>query len=241
MKLFDNPSLVELNSPEFDQLSEIEGHIEKEEVIEIMGETMEQYMSKTQEDYGSGVTRPTINQDTPLELKGHPRNGLNTPRIGTMERLPRTRSIGPLLTGFAAIKPNRHLRREIRNVNEKESIRCSGPDANYATGTTLYNGLPTKEEGKTLEEAYYTYLVHLINLEDNTEQQDQDSTNAIMEILHTLLEEILWKNHCPNLWPNQPRGTKRTRTSSKRYELLPMQQFKIKEHRLKPWNYKPEK
>ncbi|GJS10170.1 hypothetical protein Tco_0366966 [Tanacetum coccineum] len=38
-----------------------------------MGETMEQYMSKTQEDYGSGVTRPTINQDTPLELKGdHP-------------------------------------------------------------------------------------------------------------------------------------------------------------------------
>nr|GEW23864.1 hypothetical protein [Tanacetum cinerariifolium] len=27
-------------------------------------------MSKTREDYGSGVTRPTINQDTPFELKG---------------------------------------------------------------------------------------------------------------------------------------------------------------------------
>ncbi|GJT92249.1 hypothetical protein Tco_1081094 [Tanacetum coccineum] len=27
-------------------------------------------MSKTQENYGSGVTRPTINQDTPFELKG---------------------------------------------------------------------------------------------------------------------------------------------------------------------------
>ncbi|GJY84486.1 hypothetical protein Tco_0497862 [Tanacetum coccineum] len=52
-----------------DQLSEIEEHIE-EEVTEIMAETMEQYMSKTREDYGSNVTRPTINQDTPFKLKG---------------------------------------------------------------------------------------------------------------------------------------------------------------------------
>ncbi|GKA72082.1 retrovirus-related pol polyprotein from transposon TNT 1-94 [Tanacetum coccineum] len=68
-KLFDNPSLVKLNPPEDDQLSKIEEHIE-EEVTEIMAKTMEQYMSKTREDYGSGVTRPTINQDTPFELKG---------------------------------------------------------------------------------------------------------------------------------------------------------------------------
>ncbi|GKE99392.1 hypothetical protein Tco_0022743, partial [Tanacetum coccineum] len=68
-KLFDNPSLVELNPPEDDQLSEIEEHIE-EEVTEIMAETIEQYMSKTREDYGPGVTRPTIYQDTPFELKG---------------------------------------------------------------------------------------------------------------------------------------------------------------------------
>ncbi|GKG28029.1 hypothetical protein Tco_0406356, partial [Tanacetum coccineum] len=50
-------------------LSKIEEHIE-EEVTEIMAETMEQCMCKTREDYGPGVTRPTINQDTPLELKG---------------------------------------------------------------------------------------------------------------------------------------------------------------------------
>ncbi|GJU13653.1 hypothetical protein Tco_1136049, partial [Tanacetum coccineum] len=68
-KLFDNPSLVELNPPEDDQLFEIKEHIE-EEVTEIMAKTMEQYMSKTREDYGSGVTRPTINQDTPFDLKG---------------------------------------------------------------------------------------------------------------------------------------------------------------------------
>ncbi|GJU88360.1 hypothetical protein Tco_1300783 [Tanacetum coccineum] len=60
---------MELNPPEDDQLSEIEEHIE-EEVTEIKAETMEQYMSKTREDHGSGVTRPTINQDTPFELKG---------------------------------------------------------------------------------------------------------------------------------------------------------------------------
>ncbi|GKF31340.1 retrovirus-related pol polyprotein from transposon TNT 1-94 [Tanacetum coccineum] len=29
-----------------------------------------QHMSKTRENYGSGITKPTINQDTPFELKG---------------------------------------------------------------------------------------------------------------------------------------------------------------------------
>ncbi|GJZ81922.1 reverse transcriptase domain-containing protein [Tanacetum coccineum] len=68
-KLFDNPSLVEASSPESEQLFEIEEHVE-EEVTEKMAETMEEYMSKTRENYGSGITRPTINQDTPFELKG---------------------------------------------------------------------------------------------------------------------------------------------------------------------------
>ncbi|GJZ90820.1 retrotransposon protein [Tanacetum coccineum] len=40
-KLFETPSLAEANSPEFDQISEIEEHIEEEEVTEIMAETME--------------------------------------------------------------------------------------------------------------------------------------------------------------------------------------------------------
>ncbi|GJT61575.1 hypothetical protein Tco_1005108 [Tanacetum coccineum] len=35
-----------------------------------MTETMEQYMSKTRGDYGSGVTRPSINKDTLFKLKG---------------------------------------------------------------------------------------------------------------------------------------------------------------------------
>ncbi|GJY28946.1 retrovirus-related pol polyprotein from transposon TNT 1-94 [Tanacetum coccineum] len=68
-RLFDTPSLVESNSPEFDHIFDIKEQSE-EEVRETMTETMEQYMSKTRGDYGSGVTRPTINQDTHFELKG---------------------------------------------------------------------------------------------------------------------------------------------------------------------------
>ncbi|GJU57055.1 hypothetical protein Tco_1234821 [Tanacetum coccineum] len=68
-RLFDTPSLVESNSPEFNHISDIEEQ-SGEEVSETTTETMEQYMSKTQGDYGSGVTMPPINQDTYFELKG---------------------------------------------------------------------------------------------------------------------------------------------------------------------------
>ncbi|GKB92131.1 hypothetical protein Tco_0964403 [Tanacetum coccineum] len=68
-RLFDTPSLIESSSPEFDHIFDIKQQSEEKE-RETMTETMEQYMSKIQENYGSGVTRPTINQDTPFELKG---------------------------------------------------------------------------------------------------------------------------------------------------------------------------
>ncbi|GJV24241.1 hypothetical protein Tco_1376936 [Tanacetum coccineum] len=68
-RLFDTPSLIESNSPEFDHIFDIKEQSE-EKVRETMIETMEQHMIKTREDYGSGVTRPTINQDTHFELKG---------------------------------------------------------------------------------------------------------------------------------------------------------------------------
>nr|GFD54118.1 hypothetical protein [Tanacetum cinerariifolium] len=42
----------------------------KEEVAETMAETMEQYMSKTRTDYGSGVARPKIEEKDNFELKG---------------------------------------------------------------------------------------------------------------------------------------------------------------------------
>ncbi|GJZ08919.1 putative reverse transcriptase domain-containing protein [Tanacetum coccineum] len=42
----------------------------EEEVTETMAETMEQYMSKTRADYGSGVARPKIEDKDNFELKG---------------------------------------------------------------------------------------------------------------------------------------------------------------------------
>ncbi|GJS16852.1 hypothetical protein Tco_0411324 [Tanacetum coccineum] len=63
---FKTLSLDELRSPDFNLLSDQE--YSKEEVAETMAETMEQYMSKTRDDYGSGVARPKIEDN--FELKG---------------------------------------------------------------------------------------------------------------------------------------------------------------------------
>ncbi|GJX47474.1 hypothetical protein Tco_0272664, partial [Tanacetum coccineum] len=68
-KLFKTLSLDKLSSPEFDLFSDLEEHSE-EEVAETMAETMEEYMCKTRGDYGSGVTRPKIDEKDHFELKG---------------------------------------------------------------------------------------------------------------------------------------------------------------------------
>nr|GEZ59259.1 hypothetical protein [Tanacetum cinerariifolium] len=68
-KLFKTQSLEESRSLVFDLFSDLEENC-KEEVTEGMAETMEQYMSKTQADYGSGVSRPKIDDKYHFELKG---------------------------------------------------------------------------------------------------------------------------------------------------------------------------
>ncbi|GJY35986.1 retrovirus-related pol polyprotein from transposon TNT 1-94 [Tanacetum coccineum] len=70
-KLFETSSLAESNSPEFDQNFEIEEQVEEEEeVTEIMAENMDQYMSKTHDEFRLGIARPTIDADIQFELKG---------------------------------------------------------------------------------------------------------------------------------------------------------------------------
>ncbi|GJR55970.1 reverse transcriptase domain-containing protein [Tanacetum coccineum] len=59
---FKTLSLDELRSSDFNLLSD--------EEEEEMAETMEQYMSKTRTDYGSGVARPKIDNKDQFELKG---------------------------------------------------------------------------------------------------------------------------------------------------------------------------
>ncbi|GJY84026.1 hypothetical protein Tco_0497402 [Tanacetum coccineum] len=62
-------SLDESRSPHFDLFFDQEEYSE-EEVAEKMAETMEQYMSKTRADYGSGIARPKIKDMDSFELKG---------------------------------------------------------------------------------------------------------------------------------------------------------------------------
>ncbi|GJU05813.1 hypothetical protein Tco_1122243 [Tanacetum coccineum] len=68
-KLFKTLSLDESRSPVFDLFSDLEENF-KEEVAKTMAETMEEYMSKTRADYGSGVTGPKIDDKDHFELKG---------------------------------------------------------------------------------------------------------------------------------------------------------------------------
>ncbi|GJV68592.1 DNA-directed DNA polymerase [Tanacetum coccineum] len=65
---FKSLSFNRLRSPDFNLLSDQENSEEEKE--EAMGETMEQYMSKTRADYGSGVARPKIDDKSQFELKG---------------------------------------------------------------------------------------------------------------------------------------------------------------------------
>ncbi|GKD52669.1 hypothetical protein Tco_1281645, partial [Tanacetum coccineum] len=68
---FKTPSLDELRSPDFNLLFDQE--YSEEEEAKAMAETMEQYMSKTRTDYGSGVARPKIdNKDVDPNLRSIP-------------------------------------------------------------------------------------------------------------------------------------------------------------------------
>ncbi|GJY34442.1 hypothetical protein Tco_0418911 [Tanacetum coccineum] len=69
-KLFKTQSQDNSSLPEFDLFSDPENQSEKE-VAEVMGEpTMEEYMMKTREDYGSVIARPEIDDKAHFELKG---------------------------------------------------------------------------------------------------------------------------------------------------------------------------
>ncbi|GKF00378.1 hypothetical protein Tco_0023728 [Tanacetum coccineum] len=67
-KHFKTLSLDELRSPDFNLFSDQE--YSEEEVAETMAETIEQFMRKTQDDYGSGVARPKNEDKDNFELKG---------------------------------------------------------------------------------------------------------------------------------------------------------------------------
>ncbi|GKC44420.1 hypothetical protein Tco_1062142, partial [Tanacetum coccineum] len=64
-KLFKTLSLDESRSPKYNLFSDLEENSEGE-----VAETIEQYMSKTRADYGSGIARPKIDDKYHFELNG---------------------------------------------------------------------------------------------------------------------------------------------------------------------------
>ncbi|GJW89324.1 reverse transcriptase domain-containing protein [Tanacetum coccineum] len=68
-KLLKTLSLDESRSLEFNLFSDFKEY-SKEEVTETMAKTMEQYMSKTRANYGSGIARPKIDDKDHFKLKG---------------------------------------------------------------------------------------------------------------------------------------------------------------------------
>ncbi|GJY20759.1 hypothetical protein Tco_0393325 [Tanacetum coccineum] len=74
-----------------------------------------------------------------------------------------------------------NLGQEIKKVNEK--VYAAQVGCEIYKGPHYTKDCPQKEEGKTVEEAYYTQFGAPINLEDNIEWQGQDSTNETIETL----------------------------------------------------------
>ncbi|GJR25299.1 retrovirus-related pol polyprotein from transposon TNT 1-94 [Tanacetum coccineum] len=158
-------SLDELRSPDFNLLSDEEYSEEEEE--EEMAETMEQYMSKTRTDYGSGVARPKIDNKDQFILDSRgvvPTKTAANAKTFIKEMAEysqkwhngtsRGRST-ETSDGLDAIQAQlNNLGREIKKVNENFYTAQVGCE--QCKGPHYTKDFPLKEEGKTLEEAYYT-------------------------------------------------------------------------------------
>ncbi|GJX45535.1 hypothetical protein Tco_0262211, partial [Tanacetum coccineum] len=169
--------------------TDIEEQLE-EEATEIMTETMEQYMSKTYRNCGSGVARPKINDKTHFELKGKflkelrdntfsgskhedanehiekvleiidlfhiPEevilfyNGLDVPTRQILD----SKGAIPTKTAADAKVAIQEMAEEIKKVIKK--VYAAQVGCELCKGPHYMKDCPLKEEGETLEEAYYT-------------------------------------------------------------------------------------
>ncbi|GKA11856.1 hypothetical protein Tco_0691402 [Tanacetum coccineum] len=147
-KHFKTLSLDESRSPDFDLFSDQEEYSE-EEVAETMAETMEQYMSKTRADYGSGVARPKIEDKDNFELKGQFLKELRTNTFSGSDHEDANEHIEKVLEIVDLF--------HIPNITiDQVMLRAFPMSLTRAVSPHYTKDCPLKEEGKTLEEAYYT-------------------------------------------------------------------------------------
>ncbi|GJX48846.1 hypothetical protein Tco_0274036 [Tanacetum coccineum] len=170
---FKTLSLDELRSPNFNLLSDQE--YSEEEVPRTMAKTMEQYMSKTRADYGSGVARPKIKDKDNFELKGQFLKELRTNtfsgsdhddanehiekvlKIVDLFHIPNITIDQVMLRAFP-MSLTGTVSRWLRNkpiglITTWEDLKTK---CEHCKGPHYTKDCPLEEEGKTLEEAYYT-------------------------------------------------------------------------------------
>nr|GEX28917.1 hypothetical protein [Tanacetum cinerariifolium] len=165
-------------------------------------------MSKTQTDYGSGIARPKIKDKDNMQDVVLFYNGLDVPTrhiLDSREAIPskitadakvtiqemtkysqkwhngtlRTRST-KTSDGLAAIQVQlNNLGREIKKVNEK--VYAAQVGCEQCKGPHYTKDCPLKEEGKTLEEAYYKQYT-LSKFMSESEKRHEENSNLIKEI-----------------------------------------------------------
>ncbi|GKE00428.1 hypothetical protein Tco_1388411, partial [Tanacetum coccineum] len=288
-KLFDNPSLVETNSPGSNQLSEIEEHIEEEEgqfLKELRDNT---FSGSENEDANEHIEKvleiidlfhiPKVTQDQ-IMLRAFPvsltraevilfYNGLDVPtrqildsngaipsktsayaKIAIQEiaeysqkwhngTSSRTRCI-ETSNRLAAIQAQlNNLKREIKKVNEKvyaAQVRCE-----QCKGPHYTKDYPQKDEGKTLEEAYYRQFGAPYQPGGKYKAArpgfyQRNNGNSSYPARRETMEESLAKFMAESAKRHEENSNiiKEIRASTDAA-------IQIKEHRLKPWNYKSDK
>ncbi|GJU77711.1 formin-like protein 1 [Tanacetum coccineum] len=125
-----------------------------------MEPTMEEYMTKTRDDYGPGIVRLQVDEKAHFELKGQFLKELRDNTFSgsdnedANEHIEKTRST-ETSDGLAAIQAQlNNLGREIKKVNEK--VYATQVGCETCKGPHYTMDCPLTEEEKAFEEAYYT-------------------------------------------------------------------------------------
>ncbi|GJX75682.1 hypothetical protein Tco_0322493 [Tanacetum coccineum] len=161
-------SLDDLRSPDFNLFSDQE--YSEKEVVKTMAETMDQYMSKTLADYGSGVGRPKIEDKDHFELKGQFLKELRENTFSGLNHEDANEYIEKVLKivylfhtavdAKVAIQEMVEYSQKWQNGTSRtrmnQKVYAAQVGCEQCKGPHYTKDCPLKEEGKTLEEAYYT-------------------------------------------------------------------------------------
>nr|GEW72130.1 hypothetical protein [Tanacetum cinerariifolium] len=143
-----------------------------------MAETMEQYISKTQADYGSGIVKPKIDDKYHFELKGQFLKELRDNTFSDSDHEDANKHIEKVLQIFDLF--------HVVNITQDQIMLRVFPMSLTGADPTTPKTVQSKKNVKPLKKLIILSLVHPSNKEGNIEQQLWDSTIEILHILHEL-------------------------------------------------------